>query len=71
MGDSTNKTQAKNTKECMLMKKKNYISGKVSLSLEILIGNAKKDTLFQKIDWIDIAMLIYPIKYGQICIHRA
>lgn len=72
MEDSTNKTQAKTTWKSMLIKK-NSISEKVSLSLEMLIGNAKKkkDTFFQKTDWIDIAMLTYPIKNGQICIHRA
>lgn len=71
MEDSTNKTQAKTTWKSMLIKK-NSISEKVSLSLEMLIGNEKKKILcFKKTDWIDIAMLIYPIKNGQICIHRA
>lgn len=38
---------------------------------EMLIGNEKKKKCLKKIDRIDITMLIYPIKNGQICIHRA
>lgn len=45
MEDSTNKTQAKTTWKSMLIKKKKSISEKVSLSLEMLIGNAKKKIL--------------------------
>lgn len=29
----------------------------------------RKDILFQKKDWVDIAMLIYPVENSQICIH--